>query len=114
MGASGGILLVWNAAFWHKLKEFVGRFTVSVLLKDVRCDAEWVATSIYGPGNVNEKVDFWTELSQVAGLWNRPSMLGGDINVVRFPNERKGDCSISPSMRDFNNWIRTHDLCDLP
>ena len=35
IGASGGILLVWNAAYWQKTDEFVGRFTVSVLLKDV-------------------------------------------------------------------------------
>ncbi|RWR95161.1 hypothetical protein CKAN_02449000 [Cinnamomum micranthum f. kanehirae] len=33
-----------------------------VLLKDVRCTVEWVATSVYGPANVNEKADFWAEL----------------------------------------------------
>ena len=40
--------------------------------------------------------------------------LGGDFNVVRFPNERKEGYSISPSMRDFNNWIRSRDLCNFP
>ena len=35
-------------------------------------------------------------------------MLGGDFNVIRFQNERKGACSIS-SMQDFSNWIRSHD-----
>ena len=62
----------------------MGRFIVSVLLKDVKCDAEWVATSVYGPGNVNEKVDFWAELNQVAGLWNRPWMLGEWIKSGRY------------------------------
>lgn len=114
IGASGGILLVWNAALWQKLDEFVGRFTVSVRLKDARCDAEWVATSVYGPANVDDKEDLWVELNQVAGMWNRPWLLGGDFNVVRFLNKRKGGCSMSASMWDFNNWIRFHDLCDLP
>ena len=88
----------------------MGRFSVSVLFKDVRCDVEWVATSVYGPTNVNEKADFWAELNQLARLWNCPRMLGGDFNVIRFPTERKRGCSSSPSMREFNNWFRSHDL----
>ena len=64
IGASRGILLVWNAALWHKLDEFVGIFTSSVLLKDARCDVERVVTSVYGPGNVNEKAEYWAELNQ--------------------------------------------------
>ena len=114
IGASGGILIVWTAVFWQKLDEFVGRFSVSVLLKDVRCNAEWVATSVYGPSNVHDKVDLWVELSQVAGRWHHPWLLGGDFNVIMFPNEKKGGCTISPAMKDFSDWIRHHDLFDLP
>lgn len=36
VGASGGILLVWNTTYWYKLDEFVGKYSVSALLKDVR------------------------------------------------------------------------------
>ena len=49
MGASGGILLVGNGDYWYKLDELVGKYLVSVLLKDVRRDVLWVATSVYGP-----------------------------------------------------------------
>ena len=70
--------------------------------------------SVYGPSNANDKVDFWTELNQVAGRWNRPWLLGGDFNVIRFPNERKRSCYMSSSMWDYNNWIRSLDLYDLP
>lgn len=31
IGASGGVLLLWNATLWHKLDEFLGRFSVSIL-----------------------------------------------------------------------------------
>lgn len=110
IGASGGILIVWNAAYWQKLDEFVGRFSVSVLLQDIRCNGEWVATSVYGSSNAHDKVDLWVELSQVAGRWYRPWLLGGDFNVIRFPNEKKGGRTISPAMRDFSDWICHHDL----
>ena len=66
------------------------------------------------PTNIGDKADFCAELSHVAGIWNHPWILGGDFNVIRFPNEKKGGCAISPAMRDFSNWIRFHDLVDLP
>ena len=31
IGASGGILLVWNAIYWQKMDEFVRRFTVCLI-----------------------------------------------------------------------------------
>ena len=48
-GASGGILIAWNEVNWQKQDEFVGRYSVSVFLKDVRHNTEWVASSVYGP-----------------------------------------------------------------
>lgn len=35
---------------------------------------------------------FWAELSQVAGLWKHPWLLGGDFTVIRFPNEKRRGC----------------------
>lgn len=114
IGASGGILLVWNVAYWQKLDEFVGRFSVSVLLKDVRCHMEWVATSVYGPSSSSDRVEFGTELSQVARLWKRPWVVGSDFNCIRFPSEKKRGSVITSAMRDFSDWIRSNDLVDLP
>lgn len=72
--------LAWNAPFWQKLDEYVGRFSVSILLRYARRDVEWVVSgyfgiwatiSVYEPHNANDRVDFWLELTQVAGEWNR-------------------------------------------
>ena len=73
-----------------------------------------MATSVYGPNGTNARVVFWAELNQVARMWNHPWVLGGDFNVIRSPNEKKGGCSIYQAMCDFNDWIRCHDLFDLP
>ena len=90
----GGVILFWNDALWHKLDEFVGRFSVSILLHDVRSNVEWVASSIYGPTVASDREDFWLELSAVAGRWNCPWVLGGDFNLIRFPNEKRGGCLV--------------------
>ena len=37
-----------------------------------------------------------------------------DFNVIRFLKEKKGGCAISPATRDISDWIRFHDLVDLP
>lgn len=81
--------------FGRKLGSHVGQFSVSVLLKDVRSIAEWVAMSVYGPATINEKVAFWQELSQVAGMWNCPWLIGGDFNAIRYPNEKRGGRAIT-------------------
>ena len=86
---SSMILLVWNAALWVKLDEHVGRYTVSALLRDVRCGAVWVVTSVYGPNRSSDSNAFPGELHQVAGLWRHPWVIGGDFNVIRFSNEKK-------------------------
>ena len=103
VGASGGILLVWNGDYWYKLDEFVGKYSVSVLLKDVRRDVLWVVTSVYGPINTSEKAAFLAELTSIVSLWNKPWVIGGDFNVIRFPNEKRGGCTFSPVMQDFND-----------
>ena len=96
---------MWNGDYWYKLDEFVGKYSVSVLLKDVRCDVLWVATSVYGPINTIEKAVFLAELTGIVSLWNKPSVIGGDFNFIRFPNEKRGGCSFSPVMQDFNDSI---------
>ena len=70
-------------------------------MKDVRRNVEWVATSVYGPHNASDRAEFWMELTQVAGKWSKPWVLGGDFNVVRCPYERKGGRSMNSAMRDF-------------
>ena len=85
-----------------------------VLLKDVRCNTEWVGTCVYGPSSSNDRVEFWIELSRVAGLWKRPWVVGGDFNCIKFTSKKKEGSVITSAMMDSSDWIRSNDLVDLP
>lgn len=50
-GMLGGILLVWNSLLWQMQDVYIGSFSISVLVKDVRKNVQWVATSVYGPND---------------------------------------------------------------
>lgn len=57
---------------------------------------------------------FLGELSSIVGRWPCPWVIGEDFNIIRFSSERKGGCPISTDMWAFPDWIRHHELIDLP
>ncbi|RVW72019.1 hypothetical protein CK203_054053 [Vitis vinifera] len=69
---------------------------------------------IYGPTMKRFREFFWEELGAIRGLWNDPWCIGGDFNMIRFPDERRRGGRVSPSMRRFSEVIDDLDLRDLP
>ena len=49
VGASGGVLLMWDNRVVEKLEEAVGRFSVSCKFKNVVDQFVWAFTGVYGP-----------------------------------------------------------------
>lgn len=50
----------------------------------------------------------------IRGLWRDPWCVGGDFNVVRFPDECGRDGGTTTSMRRFSNVIEDLELRDMP
>lgn len=73
-----------------------------------------VITSVYGPTDSYRRELFWTDLNRVAQKWGKPWVVGGDFSVTYFAVERNSEGPATSSMRDFANWIRFHNLIDLP
>lgn len=68
---------------------------------------------IYGPTDGSRRGAFWNELNLIAHQWDKLWVLDGDFNVIKFSEERNVGCTVFASLRDFSQWIRSHDLVDL-
>ena len=112
-GASGGMLLMWDKRVMEQLDVAKGEFTLSCKFKCVEDECEWMFSGVYGPNRDSDRKLLWEELSGIGSWWSLPWCIGGDFNVVRFPNERGAGGSISSAMWDFSDFISDQGLLDL-
>ena len=113
-GASGGMLLMWDKRVVEQLDVAKGVFTLSCKFKCMESDLEWMYSGVYGPNRDSDKNLLWEELADIGSWWSLPWCVGGDFNVVRFPNERGAGGGISSAMWDFSEFISEQGLLDLP
>ena len=54
-----------------------------------------------GPTDSASREYLWEGLEAIRGIWDDPCCIGGDFNVIRFPDERNrgGEGRISKDMR---------------
>ena len=101
VGASGGVLLMWDNRVVNKVEEAVGHFSVSCKFKNVVDHFVWAFTGVYGPNSAKDKSFFWEELSGVCSWWDVPWCVRGDFNVVQFPSKRSCSKYFTIVMRRF-------------
>ncbi|RVW32495.1 hypothetical protein CK203_081231 [Vitis vinifera] len=84
----------------------VGLFSISCRFKNCEDGFVWIFSGVYGPTMKRFREFFWEELGAIRGLWNDPWCIGGDFNMIRFPDERRRRGKVSSSMRRFSeeNW----------
>jgi exonuclease III len=114
IGASGGIILMWDRRVVERVDEAIGCFSISCRFREVASGLEWVFSGVYGPNRAVERRLMWDELAGIATVWAVPWCVGGDFNLVRYPTERAGASDLSSSMRDFSDFIFSMGLLDLP
>jgi hypothetical protein len=113
VGASGGILVVWDSRVATCLDVIRGSFSLSVFLDFKDRGKAWIS-AVYGPNSPSERGPFWEELFALGGLCSPVWCLGGDFNVIRTPTEKNGGSRITRSMREFNSFIAECCLRDIP
>ena len=77
MGASGGILIMWDIRVVEKLDEAVGYYSVSCKFWSVIDSHEWIFSGVYGPQNDGERRLMWEELAGNISWWESPRCIGG-------------------------------------
>jgi exonuclease III len=114
VGASGGMLLMWDRRVVEKREECVGGYTLTCSFKNVEDHFEWVFGGVYGPNGDVERRVLWEELAGLMSVWEVPWCIGGDFNIVRFPSERSNDSNYSTAMMEFSDFIAEQGLVDIP
>ncbi|GLT47336.1 hypothetical protein SLA2020_210410 [Shorea laevis] len=113
VGASGGLLCIWDKVKFVKLAEFSrdGFLVIEGVWgpKKVLC----YLVNVYAPQDRHNKVRLWEVLGKMVmekgGRW----LIAGDFNAVRYPEERRGRTRECPKIEEFNVFIETIGLIDI-
>ncbi|XP_016164764.1 uncharacterized protein LOC107607311 [Arachis ipaensis] len=112
-GASGGLLLMWDATVFKLSNCYKGARWLCVdgmLLKNnFRC----AFCIVYGEHVREDKLVVWEELSFLAGLCQVPFCFMGDFNEIVQVEEMQGAISLPRSATEFKAWIHDMELVDL-
>ena len=110
LGASGGILTMWDSSIISVIQVIKGRFSLSIKYLSLSNQIFWI-TNVYGPCGYSERKLIWPELSALtAEAW----CLGGDFNITRWAHERSPFGRNTRSMHHFNKFIAAVNLTELP
>jgi hypothetical protein len=106
--------MMWDKRVIEKLDEATGYYSLSCKFRNVLDQFEWSFIGVYGPNLDSERCFLWEELAGLQSWWEVPWCIGGDFNVVRFPNEKTGMSSFNYAMHEFSDFISKCGLMDIP
>jgi hypothetical protein len=77
IGASGGILLMWDRRVITRLEMKVGNYVAACTFKNVVNGFVWAFARVYGPNGDSDRHLLWDELVGMLSWWNMPWCIGG-------------------------------------
>lgn len=88
VGASGGIITIWNSSILEGHLAFSNQFAISVDFKSKHNNTEWLLTNVYGPCTREGKIEFATWLKDIQIPDEVDWLLVGDFNLMHTPADR--------------------------
>ncbi|XVE97847.1 hypothetical protein REPUB_Repub03eG0054100 [Reevesia pubescens] len=113
-GLSGGILTVRQKSFFLDEGQIADGFFTAVWGTLVCFNVKILLVNVYGPCNGAERKVLWEVIANLVSLCNLPCLIAGDFNAVRSSNERMFCLGDSAGMDDFNEFIFSCNLVDIP
>jgi hypothetical protein len=114
IGASGGILLMWDRRVVTKIEVCLGNYVAACSFRNVGDGLVWAFAGVYGPTCNSLRRFLWEELAGLLSYWDLPWCIGGDFNATIFHNERSGGAGYRRAASEFADFIGDHGLMDLP
>ncbi|GJZ09338.1 RNA-directed DNA polymerase, eukaryota [Tanacetum coccineum] len=112
-GLSGDILCVWDPKMFVK-NQIVSHdhfVTVEGVWNISNLRMQFI--TVYAPQDANAIFLLWYSLQILISRFNGESIIIGDFNVVRVPEERMGSGFNINMAESFNNFIMENDLVDV-
>ncbi|KAK8698655.1 hypothetical protein V6N13_114766 [Hibiscus sabdariffa] len=113
-GASGGLISLWDAEFFECSKSMVTQHFIVLEGSFVTIRFKCAVINVYGPNDVGDRLEVLNELSRVIRNLNMPIIVGGNFNIIRFPEEKVGVSWNRGAMEKFSEFIEDLSLIDLP
>ncbi|GLT95060.1 hypothetical protein SLE2022_127650 [Rubroshorea leprosula] len=113
-GKGGGRLCLWDPSLVEKIEVFEGDGFLGVEGLWGKNKSKCCFLNVYGPCNVSGCVKLWEDLSNLIKAQNCFFCIAGDLNCVRGSHERKGRMTSHPGSDNFNLFIESNYLVDLP
>eukprot|EP00253_Pinus_taeda_P035368 PITA_35368 len=115
IGTAGGLAIMWNPEElifenWTSLPRIlIGSCRV------IGCAEKFLITGVYGPHIAGERERFLKNVQEARGLYpEMPWIIGGDFNLIRIVDEKKGGMRRPDQYMDmFNEMISEQRLVDM-
>jgi exonuclease III len=114
VGASGGMIIIWNGTLFKGELLFQNKFSLSVQFSCKISEASWVFTNIYGPYTSERKNAFIDWFSNIDMPDDSDWLILGDFNFIRNPTDRNKQGGDINEMLAFNDSINKLGLIELP
>ncbi|GKF51708.1 RNA-directed DNA polymerase, eukaryota, partial [Tanacetum coccineum] len=87
VGASGGILTMWDTNVFSKESEFINRSYVGIVGSWSGMQGKVGILNVYAPQDSHLKEELWSSIELLLSNINASWIVFGDFNVVRFQEE---------------------------
>nr|GEY89976.1 RNA-directed DNA polymerase, eukaryota, reverse transcriptase zinc-binding domain protein [Tanacetum cinerariifolium] len=114
VGASGGILCVWDPKIFSKNNHTISDYFIMVRGVWIPSGKKMLIISIYAPQELSEKRMLWDYMEAVINNWNGDVVIMGDLIEVRYQVERYGSVFNNQGAEAFNSFIDNAGLEETP
>ncbi|CAL5392116.1 unnamed protein product [Camellia sinensis] len=112
-GSSGGLLCIWDPGVFQ-MSDCCSNRSFIMISGTLFNSFECVIVNIFAPNVVGRREKLWNILGGLKSVFPKPWCIGGDFNEIRSIGERIGCSRRDRGMRDFNNFIESCELSDIP